>query len=135
MNTDHAFQTAPATRAESYQRFISINVRIPRSTGSEALKLPAFRTHLPNFTHIVGELGGVVAFASISLSASDQAILVKSLSARRIRVRTTNGAIEGSFSSDAHIGLRTANAPITADIVLGTDGQSTSSLEMISSNA
>ncbi|KAI0086962.1 hypothetical protein BDY19DRAFT_995394 [Irpex rosettiformis] len=127
--------TSPAISLEPVHRYISINVRIPRSTGSEPLSLPAFRTHLPNFTHTIGELGGIAQFQSITLSSADKAIIVKSLSAQRIRLRTTNGSIEGSFSSNQHISLRTVNAPISADIVLTNNGEGWTGLEMLSSNA
>ena len=62
---------------EDLKRFFSINVRIPRATGSDPTKLPAFRTHLPNFIHTIGELAGCVHFSSVSLSSSHKAIIVR----------------------------------------------------------
>ncbi|KAI0086961.1 hypothetical protein BDY19DRAFT_957668 [Irpex rosettiformis] len=125
--------TETSARASTHdsERFVSINVRIPRATGSDPLKLPTFRTHLPNFVHSVGELAGSVHFSSISLSSSDRAIFVKSLSANKIRLRTSNGAIQGAFNSDSSISLRTANAPINAEVTLGNDGSGASNLELL----
>ncbi|KAI0687859.1 hypothetical protein BC835DRAFT_376418 [Cytidiella melzeri] len=121
--------------SDVYDRYVNINVRIPRSTSSGRLRLPAFRTHLPNFTHTVGALQDVVDFDSITLSSAEKPIIVKSLSARRVRLRTTNASIEGRFASESHISLRTANAPINADIVQNNDGVNASNVELITSNA
>ncbi|KAI0344451.1 hypothetical protein BDW22DRAFT_1482680 [Trametopsis cervina] len=120
--------TAP--HPDELRRFLSISVRIPRAGGSDPLKLPAFRTHLPNFVHSVGDLAGVVHFSSITLSSSEKDIYVKSLSARRARLRTSNGTIRGTFSSDSAVSLRTSNAPINADITLSNDGAQPSHLEL-----
>ncbi|KAI0687862.1 hypothetical protein BC835DRAFT_1375274 [Cytidiella melzeri] len=125
------FHTAPSTPSQVLNRFISINVRIPRATGSDQLSLPAFRTHLPNFVHSLGDLASTAHFSSISLSTSDQDITVKSLSAQRTRLRTSNGAISGAFTSDSSISLRTANGPITANIALSNDGASPSNVELL----
>ena len=50
-------------------------------------------------------------------------------------MRTTNGSIEGAFTSNEHISLRTVNAPINTDVVLSNDGEASSTLELISNNA
>ncbi len=60
---------------------------------------------------------------------------MNSLAARRIRLRTTNGSIEGAFVADEYVSLRTVNAPVNADVVLSSNGQSPGVLEVISSNA
>ncbi|KAH9917214.1 hypothetical protein B0H21DRAFT_827856 [Amylocystis lapponica] len=99
----------------------NVTVWFPRSSDASPFYIPTFETDLPHFTHHIGDLQDKVVFDHLILQSSDSTMSAESLRAREIDVRTTNGAISGSYHASARLSLSTSNADVGATINLYHD--------------
>jgi hypothetical protein len=93
--------------------FFNITVTLPE--GEDIATIPHFETHMPKYGHFIKGLEKH-AFGSFSLHSSDGPIVVESLIADDITIRSRNSPIVGNFSTTSSIKLKTTNAPIHVNV-------------------
>ncbi|EPQ55234.1 hypothetical protein GLOTRDRAFT_61143 [Gloeophyllum trabeum ATCC 11539] len=112
-----------------------LTVHLPVFPTDGVLHIPAFDTHLPNFSERLGDLGNTVLFESLSLRSTNAPISSKSVAAKRADIQSSNGPIQGSFRTDSHLSLVTSNARIQAQVELyNNGGADTTDLVLITTN-
>jgi len=97
---------------------LQFNIKVHLPVRHSHLRINAFETDLPLFRHEVGDLGKTVEFQRLSLMASNQPIIVKSLYANNANISTSNGPITGSFNTSTSLELRTSDSFISANVGL-----------------
>ncbi|THG98947.1 hypothetical protein EW026_g3322 [Hermanssonia centrifuga] len=125
--------TPPRSIPAGYRMFFDVRISLPSAPQSSYVRINSLETHLPNFRHEVGNLSKTIDFGSISLQSSNQPIIVHSLLAQRLNMKTSNGAIQGIFTS-LSADLRSSNGPILADVKLLNGGDGASTLDLQTSN-
>ncbi|KAJ7181358.1 hypothetical protein C8R43DRAFT_969008 [Mycena crocata] len=106
-----------------------VKVRLVLPENKKPLQLKGLTVDLPNFTIDVGALQDAVEFKSVSVTTTNAAVRVKSLSADDAKLHTSNGVISAHSLVSPHLTLQTSNAGIS-----GTFNTS-ASLQLITSNA
>ncbi|KAI0090618.1 hypothetical protein BDY19DRAFT_722714 [Irpex rosettiformis] len=104
------------THPKDYHSNVKIVVNLPPSANIKALE-----THLPHFSHNVGDFRNSVIFGSATLITSDQPITAKFLSANATRLQTSNAHVSGVFNSTQSIDIITSNAAIDGEFNLYND--------------
>ncbi|KAF8273741.1 hypothetical protein EI94DRAFT_1826128 [Lactarius quietus] len=89
--------------------FFNITLSLPEN--KEVVTLPHFETRLPSFSQVVAGLP-THDFASISLHSTNRPILVHNIVGDKIRIRSRNGPIEGSFNTSSSLDVQTSNSPV-----------------------
>jgi hypothetical protein len=95
-----------------------VTLDFPASSGSSPLLIQKLTTDLPIFSHQLGRLGETVRFQTIRLKGSNMPISVESLNAENVKLETSNGAIEGFFTTSTSLSLLTSNAPVKVAVDL-----------------
>jgi len=98
-----------------------IHVQIPVSANKAPRVVKALKTALANFRHEIGDTVDRLRFEALTLEAVNGPVMVKSVSADVGVVRTSNGAIEGSFNSSQSLKLETANADVNVLVNLSSN--------------
>ncbi|KAJ7884144.1 hypothetical protein B0H14DRAFT_3432559 [Mycena olivaceomarginata] len=115
--------------------FVKINVLLPRP--KTPLRLKGIVANLPNFSLNVGNLEDSIDFGSATFTTSNSPVNVKSLTADRARLHSSNGritadslispdltvqtfnsGISGTFNTSGTLKITTSNAPIKVTVNL-----------------
>jgi len=89
--------------------FFNITLSLPE--GKEVSTFPHFETRLPLFSQIIAGLP-THDFGSISLHSTNRPILAHNLVGNKIRIRSRNGPIEGTFNTSRSLDVETSNSPV-----------------------
>jgi hypothetical protein len=109
-------------RGRDYQVGFEITIILPELSGDSApLTIKNFETDFGNSVHRIGDLNGKVFFDSISLRGSNGPIGVKSLTATKGKIHSSNGPILGTFNTTKVLILETSNSPIRVNVGLESD--------------
>ncbi|KAI0696204.1 hypothetical protein C8T65DRAFT_37507 [Cerioporus squamosus] len=90
-------------------------VRLPAADAGSPLKLENLGTHLPQYTHHVEDIGDTAYFEFLRLKGSNSHINVESVAGNLVLVKSSNGAITGTYNTSTSLVLETSNAPITVN--------------------
>ncbi|KAK2467427.1 hypothetical protein APHAL10511_000662 [Amanita phalloides] len=127
-----------------------ITIKLPKSNSSDLLHIKRLETDLPNFTHLLGDLGKAGIFLEdVSLRGANGGIIAGSLLAQKGLIETSNGpvvvhltslgpfevtsrngAIQGAFNATGSLILRTSHDRIKGPVFLNTDDSGSASLEL-----
>ncbi|KAG5646851.1 hypothetical protein DXG03_002228 [Asterophora parasitica] len=117
------------------QRFrYEATVVLPATKNRKPLHIQNFETDIPNISHQIGDLQGLVEFSYIDLKGSNAPISATSISADTGVFHTSNSPITGVFNATRSLTLKTSNAPIKVDVGIRNDESYVSELTMRTSN-
>ncbi|KAF5385840.1 hypothetical protein D9615_002327 [Tricholomella constricta] len=115
--------------------FFEATVVLPKTGNNNTLlHIESFETDVPNVSHKVGDLRGLVDFSYINLKGSNAPISATSISAETAVFRTSNSPITGVFNVSRSLTLKTSNSPIQVDVGVHNEKSHVSELIMRTSN-
>lgn len=127
--------------------FFDVKVHLPAGTSQNRLQVPNFETRLPNFAHILGDLGRTINFNRIALWGTNDRIsakvcrgspvirrnlnLLQSVFATSGTFKSSNAPIDGIYTATDALELLTTNGAINTNVTLA---DASSSLNMDTTN-
>ncbi|RDX48573.1 hypothetical protein OH76DRAFT_1483681 [Lentinus brumalis] len=90
-----------------------VHVRLPAADADSPLKIENLGTYLPQYTHHVGDIGDTAYFDFLRLKGSNSAVEAESVAGNLVLVKSSNGAIRGTYNTSTSLVLETSNAPIS----------------------
>ncbi|KAI8978249.1 hypothetical protein BD414DRAFT_495020 [Trametes punicea] len=100
-----------------------VHLSLPASGSDAPLWINKLSTNLPEFAHRFAELSDAVIFKTLSLATRNVPIVADSLTADHAVLRSTNGQIRGTFTSNSSLDLTTRNAAIHATVYLNNEDE------------
>jgi len=85
---------------------------------SPQLHVKNLKTYLPKFSQTIGDLGSYISFGKVTIEGPLSKVMVESLRAHKILVKSSLAEIRGAFNVTDSLALDTIGAPIHADITL-----------------
>jgi len=97
---------------------LTVNVALLFPQATSPITVKKFITYLPYFSQTFGDLNGHITFKKATIEGPHSVVHFDSIGASKLLVKTSLGAISGTFSITRSISLDTVGAPIQANITL-----------------
>ncbi|KAI9064783.1 hypothetical protein FKP32DRAFT_1591157 [Trametes sanguinea] len=96
----------------------SVVLRLPKTAPYRPLSINKLTTNLPLFAQHLTDLSKTAVFKHLSMTSTNSWLTVEAVTADVATLTSTNGFIEGTFTTNSSLELITSNAPIKANVHL-----------------